>query len=162
MLISSIISYSNILFINAKKNDSLDISKIIEISIHLAQKIQKISGLSGHEKKSLLLLTLKKGFDISEYIETTQKLSNNYICKKEIENQILNTISIVIDSIISSYKGELDFAKPSKWKNGIPNCLSSVDTVSQNDQLILKHATEFSESLSKKNFNGTYSYLDPC
>ena len=83
-------------------------------------------------------------------------------CKKEIENQILNTISVVIDSIISSYKGELDFAKPSKWKNGIPNCLSSVDTVSQNDQLILKHATEFSESLSKKNFNGTYSYLDPC
>lgn len=157
MTISSIILHTTKLFINAKNKSSLDISKIIKIAIDLAQKIQKIGGLSGPDKKSLLILILKKGLDASEYIQSEHRFTKA-MTKQYFEDQILNTASIVVDSVLLAYKRKVDFTKPSKWKNGIPHCLSSIDVVSPDEQLFLKDATEFSESLSKRDSINSHMY----
>ena len=53
--IESLVKDTRHAFIIAKSDGVLDASEVIQIAVDLAQKIQKVAGLSGAEKKSLLL-----------------------------------------------------------------------------------------------------------
>lgn len=129
MSVAEVILYSKTQFVSTP----LEIHKIIEIAIDLAQKIHKINGLSGSDKKALLLLLLKQGMDTCGF---------HYSC------DILKTASLVVDSIILASNG--GFKKPSFWRNGFPFCLTSVDAISPKELLFLRDATLLSNSLFDK------------
>ena len=142
MSVSSVITYCKTRFIreqeqqqSQEQNKSLTISTIITIAIDLAQKIHTINGLSGSDKKALLLLLLKRGMDESGV---------------QSSFDILKTASVVVDSIILASNGGMRLRKPSFWQNGFPHCLSSVDAVSPSEQQLLKDATLLSNSLFDK------------
>lgn len=129
MSVAEVILYSKAQFMSTP----LEIHKIIGIAIDLAQKIHKINGLSGPDKKALLLLLLKQGMDTCGF---------HYSC------DILKTASLVVDSIILASNG--GFKKPRFWQNGFPFCLTSVDAISPKELLFLRDATLLSNSLFDK------------
>ena len=63
-------------FIIAKADGVLDAGEVIQIATILVVKIQKLVGLSGSEKKAMLLLTLKKGLDASGGLDTLTGLAD--------------------------------------------------------------------------------------
>lgn len=129
MSVAEVILYSKTQFVSTP----LEINKIIGIAIDLAQRIHKINGLSGPDKKALLLLLLKQGMDT---------------CGFHYASDILKTASLVVDSIILASNG--GFKKPGFWRNGFPFCLTSVDAISPKELLFLRDATLLSNSLFDK------------
>jgi hypothetical protein len=136
MSVAAVILHSKTQFIKEQTQGSLEINTIIGIAINLAQKIQKINGLSGPDKKALLLLLLKLGMDD---------------CGFHYSFDILKTASLVVDSIILASNG--GFKKPQFWDNGFPFCLTSVDAISPKEQKFLNDATLLSNRLFDKEIN---------
>lgn len=132
-------------FIIAKGDGVLDVSEVIHIAVDLAQKIQKMASLSGSEKKSVLLLTLKKGLDASGGIGMLPGFANASTEDKAVfETSLLNSASVAIDAIVLAANGKLDLRKPSSWLACLPSCLSTVQHMIPKDQVLLKEAVEFS------------------
>jgi hypothetical protein len=129
MSVAEVILYSKTQFVS----DTLEINKIIGIAIDLAHKIHKINGLSGSDKKALLLLLLKQGMDDRGF---------------HYSFDILKTASLVVDSIHLASNG--GFKKHRFWHNGFPFCLTSVDAISPKEQMFLRDATLLSNSLFDK------------
>jgi len=136
-------------FIMAKSDGTLDVSEVIQIAVSVSQKVQKIVALTGSEKKSLLLLTLKSGFDASGGLDSLPGFKNaSPEVKKAYEEQLLTATSTAIDAIIAAASGKLDLRKPASWKACLPLCATSLQAVlSEKDQSYLKEAREFTEKL---------------
>lgn len=146
-----IIKETKAAFIIAKGDGVLDVSEVINIAVELSQKIQKMSSLSGSEKKSVLLLTLKKGLDASGGIGMLPGFANTSAKDKAVfEESLLNSASVAIDAIIMAANGKLDLRKPSSWQACLPSCLSTVQQMIPKDQVLLKEALEFSGKIVNK------------
>lgn len=137
-------------FIIAKSDGNLDISEIIHIAVTLSQKIQKLS-LSGMDKKSLLLLTLKKALDASGGVDSLPAFKDAAAETKAVfEEQLLKAASTSIDMVLSAASGKLDLTKPSNWKNCLPMCFSMAQVFLPKDQAIISEAAKYAETILNK------------
>ena len=137
-------------FIIAKSDGHLDISEIIQIAVTLSQKIQKLS-LSGMDKKSLLLLTLKKALDASGGVDSLPAFKDATAETKAVfEEQLLKAASTSIDMVLSAASGKLDLTKPSNWKNCLPMCFSMAQVFLPKDQAIISEAAKYAETILNK------------
>lgn len=149
-LLDSIVKETKAAFIIAKGDGVLDASEVIQIAVDLSQKIQKIANLSGSEKKSLLLLALKKGFDASGGVGTLPGFADaSPEIKAAFEEQLLSATSATIDALFLAINGRLDLRKPSNWKACLPACLSVASVLVPKDQTQLKEAVEFAGKIVK-------------
>ena len=138
-------------FIIAKGDGVLDVSEVIHIAVELSQKIQKMASLSGSEKKSVLLLTLKKGLESSGGVGMLPGFSNaSPEDKAAFETSLLNSASVAIDALVLAANGKLDLRKPSSWLSCLPFCLTAVDALIPKDQVLLKEAVDFAEKFVNK------------
>lgn len=142
-------------FVIAKSDGNLDASEVIQIAVALSQKVQKLASLSGNEKKSLLLLTLKKGLDTSGGVGSLPGFADaSAEVKAAFEESLLNAASAAIDAIILAASGKLDLKKPANWlaclPACLPACLSAVNVILPKDQVQLKEAVEFAEKILHK------------
>jgi hypothetical protein len=138
-------------FIIAKGDGVLDVSEVIHIAVELAQKIQKLASLSGSEKKSVLLLTLKKGLESSGGVGSLPGFANaSPEDKAAFETSLLNSASVAIDALVLAANGKLDLRKPSSWLACLPSCLATVDALIPKDQVLLKEAVDYAEKFVNK------------
>jgi hypothetical protein len=138
-------------FIIAKGDGVLDVSEVINIAVELSQKIQKLGSLSGSEKKSVLLLTLKKGLESSGGVGSLPGFANaSAEDMAAFEESLLNSASVAIDAIVLAANGKLDLRKPASWLACLPSCLSTVSAMIPKDQALLKEAVDFSEKFVNK------------
>ena len=100
-------------FVTAKSDGVLTVSEVIKIAVNLSQKVQKVAGLSGSEKKAMLLMTLKKGLEKSGGLEF---LSGH-------EEQLINAAVASVEMVLLAASGGFDFKKVSSWRSCVPSCL---------------------------------------
>ena len=138
-------------FLIAKLDGVLDAGEVIQIAAGLAKKIQGLVGLSGSDKKAMLLLALKKGLEASGGVDTLVGFANATAETKEaFQENLLMGASVAIDLMLSAASGKLDLRKPSNWKACLPVCMSAVKTLLPKDQKLLNEATKHAEALLKK------------
>jgi hypothetical protein len=138
-------------FIIAKSDGVLDTSEVIQIAVELAQKIQRVGNLSGSEKKSLLLHTLKKGLDDSGGLNSLPGFINaSDETKAMFEEQVLTAASTTIDVLLSAVSGKIDLKKPSSWTFCLPMCMNAVKALAPKDQVLIANATKYTDVLLKK------------
>lgn len=106
-------------FVTAKSDGVLTVSEVIKIAVNLSQKVQKVAGLAGSEKKAMLLMTLKKGLEASGGVEF---LSGH-------EEQLINAAVASVEMVLLAASGGFDFKKPSSWRSCLPVCLSMAKQV---------------------------------
>ena len=138
-------------FIIAKSDGVLDSGEVIQIAVQLAQKINKLSNLSGSEKKSILLLALKKGLDNAGGLDSLTAFVNvTPEVKAAFETQLLSSASVSIDLILSAASGTLDLKKPSSWLKFLPSCFNVVKTLLPKDQKLVNEAIQYADSVINK------------
>jgi hypothetical protein len=138
-------------FIIAKSDGELDASEVIQIAVDLSQKIQKVEGLSGEEKKSLLLLSLKRGLDAAGGVDSLPGFANaSEEIKKAFENQLITAASSAVDVMIAAANGKIEFKKLADKKSCIPTCVNIAKSVLPKDQKLVQDALKYAESLVKK------------
>ena len=138
-------------FIIAKADGVLDAGEVIQIATNLVMKIQKLSALSGSEKKSMLLMTLKKGLDASGGLESLPGFTDaSKETKQAFEDSLMTAVSVSVDMMLSVAAGKLDLRKPSSWKACLPVCMSAVKALIPKDQALLQEAAKYSETILKK------------
>ena len=148
--IESLVKQTRAAFIIAKADGQLDAGEVIQIAIELSQKIQKLANLSGPEKKSLLLLSLKRGLETSGGLDSLPAFEHaSAEVKKTFEDEILNAASATIDAIFAAVSGKLDLRKPRSWAFCLPACLSIAKVVLPKDQAILNQAAEYASTVLK-------------
>jgi len=154
--IDTLIKETKAAFYIAKSDGNLDASEVIQIAIALSQKIQKLANLSGSEKKSLLLLTLKKGLETSGGISSLPGFAGaSADVIATFETQLLMSASTTIDALCAAANGKLDLRKPANWKFCLPMCMTAVQTLMPKDQVHLNEAIKLAENLLTKNVDTT-------
>lgn len=137
-------------FIIAKSDGVLDVSEVLQIAMNLSQKVQKL-GLSGLDKKSLLILTLKKGLDASGGVGSLPGMKDaSDETKTAFEEQLLKAVSTSIDMVLSAASGKLDFRKPSNWKNCLPMCFTLAQVMLPKEQALISEASKYAEVVLNK------------
>jgi hypothetical protein len=140
-------------FIIAKSDGVLDSSEVIEIAVDLAQKVSKLASLSGTEKKSLLLHTLKKGLDDSGGFDSLVAFTSaSDDMKRVFQEQILAAASAAVDLVLSAASGKLDLRKPASW---LPSCFNVVKALLPKDQKLINDALKFSDKYINKDVETT-------
>lgn len=138
-------------FIIAKADGVLDAGEVIQIATTLVVKIQKLVGLSGSEKKAMLLLTLKKGLEASGGLDSLPGFANaSAETKKVFEDSLMSAVSVSVDMLLSAAAGKLDLRKPANWLACLPACLSAVKALVPKDHAYLMEATKYSDKVLKK------------
>lgn len=112
MSLELIVSETRTAISNAAADGTVDAGEVIQIAVALSQKLQALTNLSGSEKKTLLLSTIKKG------LEEVMTGSN-----KDFIEPLLSATSVSIDMVLSAASGKLDLRKPSSWIQCLPICL---------------------------------------
>ena len=138
-------------FIIAKADGVLDAGEVIQIATTLVMKIQKLVGLSGSEKKAMLLLTLKKGLDASGGLDSLPGFADaSEETKKVFEDSLMSAVSVSVDMLLSAAAGKLDLRKPASWAACLPACISAVTALVPKDHKYLMEATKYSDKVLKK------------
>jgi hypothetical protein len=134
-------------FMIAKSDGVLDASEVIQIAVEVSQKVQKVAGLSGSEKKAMLLMALRKGLETSGGVASLPGFSNaSAETKQAFEDQLINAASVSIDMVLSAASGNLDLRKPSSWMQCLPVCMGLAKTVmSPRDTAVLEEAKKEAE-----------------
>jgi len=146
--LEDIIKETRAAFIIAKSDGVLDSSEVIQIAVELAQKISKLANLSGSEKKSVLLHSLKKGLDDSGGLDSLTVYANaTPEMKAAFQEQLLGAASASVDLVLSAASGKLDLRKPSSW---MPCCFSVVKALLPKEQKLIQDAVKFSEKIVNK------------
>jgi len=129
-------------FMIAKSDGVLDASEVIQIAVEVSQKVQKIAGLSGSEKKAMLLMALRKGLETSGGVSSLPGFSDaSEETKQAFEDQLINAASVAIDMVLCAASGKLDLRKPSSWMQCLPICMGLAKTVmSPKDTAVLQEA----------------------
>ena len=129
-------------FMIAKSDGVLDASEVIQIAVEVSQKVQKIAGLSGSEKKAMLLMALKKGLETSGGVASLPGFSNASVeTKQAFEDQLIGAASVSIDMVLSAASGKLDLRKPSSWMQCLPVCMGLAKTMmTPKDTAVLEEA----------------------
>jgi len=137
-------------FIIAKADGQLDAGEVIQIAVELSQKIKSLVNLCGSEKKSLLLLCLKRGLETSGGLDSLPAFeSATPEIKRAFEDELLKAASATIDAIFAAVSGKLDLRSPRSWVFCLPACLSIAKTVLPKDQALLNQATEYANKVLK-------------
>jgi hypothetical protein len=98
-------------FILAKADGKLEAGEVVQIAVSVAQKVQKLGGLSGAEKKAVVLLSLKRGLEAAGGIPgIAEEL------RPALEEQLLASASAAIDVAVAVSQGKIDLRKPAAWK----------------------------------------------
>ena len=148
--IETLVKETRAAFIIAKADGQLDAGEVIQIAIELSQKVQKLANLSGSEKKSLLLLSLKRGLESSGGLDSLPGFETaSAEAKRAFEDELLKAASATIDAVFAAVSGKLDLRKPSSWAFCLPACLSVVKTVLPKDQALLIQAAECASKVLK-------------
>ena len=138
-------------FIIAKADGVLDAGEVIQIATTLVMKIQRLVGLSGSEKKAMLLLTLKKGLDASGGLDSLPGFADaSAETKKVFEDSLMSAVSVSVDMLLSAAAGKLDLRKPASWAACLPACISAVTALVPKDHKYLMEATKYSDKVLKK------------
>jgi hypothetical protein len=146
--LEDIVKETRAAFIIAKSDGVLDSSEVIQIAVELAQKISKLANLSGSEKKSVLLHSLKKGLDDSGGLDSLTVYANaTPEMKAAFQEQLLGAASASVDLVLSAASGKLDLRKPSSW---MPCCFSVVKALLPKEQKLIQDAVKFSEKIVNK------------
>ena len=137
-------------FMIAKSDGVLDVSEVIQIAVEVSQKVQKIAGLSGSEKKAMLLMALRKGLETSGGVDSLPGFGDaSAETKKAFEEQLISAASVSIDMVLSAASGKLDLRKPSNWMQCLPVCMGLAKTVmSPKDTAVLQEAKKAVEDLA--------------
>ena len=139
-------------FIIAKADGVLDAGEVIQIAADLAQKVQKIAGLAGSEKKAMLLLTLKKGLEDSGGLDSLVGfVGASKEAKQVFEDSLMLAASSAVDLVLAAASGKLDLQKSplEMLKACLPVCMSAVKVLLPKDQVLLQEAAKYSEGLLK-------------
>jgi len=139
-------------FIIAKADGVLDAGEVIQIAADLAQKVQKIAGLAGSEKKAMLLLTLKKGLEDSGGLDSLVGfVGASKEAKQVFEDSLMLAASSAVDLVLAAASGKLDLQKSplEMLKACLPVCMSAVKVLLPKDQVLLQEAAKYSEVLLK-------------
>ncbi len=112
MSLELLVSETRTAISNAAADGTVDAGEVIQIAVALSQKLQALTDLSGSEKKTVLLSTIKKG------LEEVMTGSN-----KDLIEPLLSATSVSIDMVFSAASGKLDLRKPSSWAQCLPVCL---------------------------------------
>lgn len=148
--IEALIKETRAAFIIAKADGQLDAGEVIQIAVELSQKIQKLANLSGSEKKSLLLLSLKRGLEASGGLDSLPAFkSASAETKRAFEEELLKAASATIDAVFAAVSGKLDLRNPRSWAFCLPACLSIAKTVLPKDQVLLTQAAEYANTVLK-------------
>jgi len=97
---------------NALVDGNIDAGEVIQIAVALSQKLQKVTSLTGAEKKAMLMSTIRKGLE-----ESIREPLPGFI------DALLSATSVSIDMVLSAAAGKLDLSKPSSWVQCIPVCM---------------------------------------
>jgi hypothetical protein len=149
-------------FIIAKADGVLDAGEVIQIATALVMKIQKLVGLSGSEKKAMLLLTLKKGLDASGGLDSLPGFANtSEETKKVFEDSLMSAVSVSVDMLLSAAAWKLDLRKPASWAACLPVCLSAVKALVPKDHAYLVEATKYTDKVLKKDEEVVVKDVEP-
>jgi len=133
-------------FIIAKADGVLDAGEVIQIAAELAQKIHRLGGLSGAEKKSLLLHTLKRGLDDDGGVDNLAGMvgaSTEF--KEAFKTHLLQAAGAATDLILDAAQGKLKFAALRNW---LPSCIGFARTaLAAKDQKLIAEAKAFAEKI---------------
>ena len=130
-------------FIIAKSDGVLDAGEVIQIAVELSQKLQKLTQLSGSDKKNMLLSTLKKGLEESGGVDSLPGFADaSSDTKQAFIEQLLNAASVSIDMILSAAAGKLDLRKPSSWLQCLPVCTGMVKVLLPKEKALIEEATK--------------------
>jgi hypothetical protein len=134
-------------FIIAKSDGVLDAGEMIQIAVELSQKLQKLADLSGSEKKSVLLSTLKKGLEESGGVDSLPGFTDaSAEIKSAFIDNLIAAASVSIDMVLSAAAGKLDLRKPSSWAQCIPVCFGMIKTLTPKDKAIVAESTKTLET----------------
>ena len=135
-------------FMIAKSDGVLDLPEVIQIAVEVSQKVQKIAGLSGSEKKAMLLMALRKGLETSGGLDCLPGFKDASLeTKQAFEDQLINAASVSIDMVLSAASGKLDLRKPSSWMQCLPVCMGLAKTVmTPKDTAVLEEAKKAAEN----------------
>ena len=148
--IETLVKETRAAFVIAKADGQLDAGEVIQIAVELSQKVQKLSNLSGSEKKSLLLLSLKRGLETSGGLDSLPGFETaSAETKRAFEDELLKAASATIDAVFAAVSGKLDLRKPRSWAFCLPACLSIAKTVLPKDQALLNQAAEYAGKVLK-------------
>ena len=146
--LEDIIKETRASFIIAKSDGVLDSSEVIQIAVELAQKISKLANLSGSEKKSILLHSLKKGLIDSGGLDGLAIYAGlSAEVKAGFEDQLLAAASASVDLVLAAASGKLDIRKPSSW---LPSCFTVIKALLPKEQKLIADAVKFSEKIVNK------------
>jgi len=149
-------------FIIAKADGVLDAGEVIQIATMLVVKVQRLVGLSGSEKKAMLLLTLKKGLEASGGLDSLPGFANaSEETKKVFEDSLMSAVSVSVDMLLSAAAGKLDLKKPANWLACLPACLSAVKALVPKDHAYLMEATKYTEKVLKKDEEVVVKAIEP-
>ena len=152
-------------FIIAKADGVLDAGEVIQIAADLAQKVQKIAGLAGSEKKAMLLLTLKKGLEDSGGLDSLVGfVGASKEAKQVFEDNLMMAASSAVDLVLAAASGKLDLQKSplEMVKACLPACISAVKVLLPKDQVLLQEAAKYSEGLLKNGVSVAMSAPTPA
>lgn len=134
-------------FIIAKADGVLEAGEVVQIAVDVARKLQRLGGLSGSEKKAIVLLTLKKGLDAAGGVASLPGLAEaTPELQAKFEQQILAAAGAALDVAVAAASGQIDLRKPASWKACLPVCTSLAQAslaFVPKDQPILKEALGF-------------------
>jgi len=136
-------------FIIAKADGVLDAGEVIQIAAELTQKIHKLAGLSGADKKSLLLHTLKRGLDDDGGVDMLAGMvgASNDV-KEAFKTHLLQAAAAATDLMLDAAHGKLNFAAVRDWRSWLPSCVGFAKTVlAAKDQKLIDEAKTFAEKI---------------
>jgi hypothetical protein len=145
MALEELVKEARHAFILAKSDGVLDAGEVVQIGLLVARGVQKLQGLSGPEKKAVVLLSLKKGLDAAGGLPGFD--GADAAVKEEVEKNLLAAASAAVDAALAVAAGKLDLRKPAAWKACCLPLLSAGAAAAQayvpKDQPLLKEALSF-------------------
>lgn len=132
-------------FIIAKSDGVLDAGEVVQIALIVAKGVQKISSLSGSEKKAIVLLALKRGLEAAGGLPPIKGATPEAMAV--VEKQLFGAAVAAVDAALAVASGKLDLRKPSAWKSiCLPLCSAAAAAAVvavPKDQPILRDAVAF-------------------
>ncbi len=148
-------------FILAKADGKLEAGEVVQIAVSVAQRVQKLGGLSGTEKKAVVLLSLKRGLEAAGGVPGVAEEM-----RAEVEKQLLASASAAIDVAVAVAQGKIDLRKPAAWKAVcLPLCSAAAQLAAAHvpkDVPVLKEALEFVSEKAKSSSQESPAEVRPA
>lgn len=131
-------------FILAKADGKLEAGEVVQIAVGVAQKLHRLKGLSGEEKKALVQLTLKRGLEAAGGVESLPGLGGaSPEVRAAIEAQLLAAAAGAVEAALAVAAGRVDLRKAATWQalcGAFCSAAAAVATVAAKDQPLVAEA----------------------